>query len=100
MTPEQERLLEKAERSLQAAQELNQKGFAEFAASRGYYSMFLKKLYQVVMRAIVTLLLYFRFCAIPAAGYVYAISAIWLSRWVEKFITMSLRSPLAFPKGT
>ncbi|MBC1222402.1 HEPN domain-containing protein [Nostoc sp. UCD121] len=40
MTPEQLRLLEKAERSLQAAQELNQKGFAEFAASRGYYAMF------------------------------------------------------------
>ncbi|WP_235335041.1 HEPN domain-containing protein [Aphanizomenon flos-aquae] len=33
-------MLEKAERSLQAAVELNQKGFAEFAASRGYYAMF------------------------------------------------------------
>jgi uncharacterized protein (UPF0332 family) len=40
MNPEQQRLLEKAERSLQAATELNQKGFAEFAASRGYYAMF------------------------------------------------------------
>lgn len=40
MTPEQQRLLEKAERSLQAAEELNQKGLAEFAASRGYYAMF------------------------------------------------------------
>lgn len=40
MNPEQQRLLEKAERSLQAAVELNQKGFAEFAASRGYYAMF------------------------------------------------------------
>jgi uncharacterized protein (UPF0332 family) len=40
MNPEQQRLLEKAERSLQAAIELNQKGFAEFAVSRGYYAMF------------------------------------------------------------
>jgi uncharacterized protein (UPF0332 family) len=40
MNPEQQRLLEKAERSLQAAEELNQKGFTEFAASRGYYAMF------------------------------------------------------------
>jgi uncharacterized protein (UPF0332 family) len=40
MNPEQQRLLEKAERSLRAAVELNQKGFAEFAASRGYYAMF------------------------------------------------------------
>jgi hypothetical protein len=30
MNPEQKRLLEKAERSLQAAVELNQKGFAEY----------------------------------------------------------------------
>jgi uncharacterized protein (UPF0332 family) len=40
MNPEQQRLLEKAKRSLQAAVELNQKGFAEFAVSRGYYAMF------------------------------------------------------------
>ena len=40
MTPEQQRLLDKAARSLQAAQELNKTGFSEFAASRAYYSMF------------------------------------------------------------
>lgn len=40
MTPEQQILLDKAARSLQAARELNQTGFAEFAASRAYYAMF------------------------------------------------------------
>lgn len=40
MTPEQQRLIEKADRSLQAARELNATGFAEFAVSRAYYSMF------------------------------------------------------------
>lgn len=40
MTPEQQKLLEKANRSLQAARELNTKGFPDFAASRVYYSMF------------------------------------------------------------
>ncbi|MDJ1181181.1 HEPN domain-containing protein [Roseofilum sp. BLCC_M91] len=40
MTPEQQKLLEKATRSLQAARELNRKGFPDFAASRTYYAMF------------------------------------------------------------
>ncbi|MCU0541985.1 MAG: HEPN domain-containing protein [Oscillatoriaceae cyanobacterium Prado104] len=40
MTPEQQRLLDKANRSLQAARELNNTGFPEFAISRAYYSMF------------------------------------------------------------
>jgi uncharacterized protein (UPF0332 family) len=40
VTPEQQRLLDKADRSLQAARELNDAGFAEFAASRAYYAMF------------------------------------------------------------
>jgi uncharacterized protein (UPF0332 family) len=40
MTPEQQRLLDKANRSLQAARELNNTGFSEFATSRAYYSMF------------------------------------------------------------
>jgi len=40
MTPEQQRLLDKANRSLQAARELNNTGFPEFATSRAYYSMF------------------------------------------------------------
>ncbi|NES20664.1 MAG: HEPN domain-containing protein [Symploca sp. SIO3E6] len=40
MTPEQERFLNKANRSLQAAKELNNTGFAEFAASRAYYTLF------------------------------------------------------------
>ncbi|NET11429.1 MAG: HEPN domain-containing protein [Okeania sp. SIO1H6] len=40
MTPEQQRLLDKAARSLQAARELNNTGFSEFAASRAYYTMF------------------------------------------------------------
>lgn len=40
MTPEQQGLLEKASRSLQAAKGLNETGFAEFASSRAYYAMF------------------------------------------------------------
>lgn len=40
MNPEQQRRLEKAARSLQAARGLNDSGFAEFAASRAYYAMF------------------------------------------------------------
>lgn len=40
MTPEQQGLLDKALRSLQAARGLNETGFAEFAASRAYYAMF------------------------------------------------------------
>jgi uncharacterized protein (UPF0332 family) len=40
MTPEQQRLLDKANRSLQAARELNNTGFPEFATSRADYSMF------------------------------------------------------------
>lgn len=40
MTPEQQILLNKAARSLQAARELNNRGFSEFAASRAYYAMF------------------------------------------------------------
>jgi uncharacterized protein (UPF0332 family) len=40
MTPEQQKLLEKATRSLQAARELNSNGFPDFAASRTYYAMF------------------------------------------------------------
>lgn len=40
MTPEQQGLLEKAARSLQAARLLNEEGLAEFAVSRAYYAMF------------------------------------------------------------
>ncbi|MGK7954986.1 MAG: HEPN domain-containing protein [Crocosphaera sp.] len=40
MTPEQQRLLDKAARSLQASRQLNNRGFPEFAASRAYYTMF------------------------------------------------------------
>jgi uncharacterized protein (UPF0332 family) len=40
MIKEQEYLLIKAERSLNAAQELNQKDYPEFATSRAYYAMF------------------------------------------------------------
>ncbi|MCA1993389.1 MAG: HEPN domain-containing protein [Coleofasciculus sp. S288] len=40
MTPEQQALLEKATRSLQAAKVLNQQNLPEFAASRAYYTMF------------------------------------------------------------
>ncbi len=40
MTPEQQRLLEKANRTLQAARILNNQGFFDSAASRAYYVMF------------------------------------------------------------
>lgn len=40
MTPEQQKLLEKAARSIQAAKLLNEEELAEFAASRAYYAMF------------------------------------------------------------
>ena len=40
MTPDQQGLLEKASRSLQAARLLNEGGLAEFAATRAYYTMF------------------------------------------------------------
>lgn len=40
MTPEQQRLIEKADRSLQAARVLNDQGFFDSAASRAYYVMF------------------------------------------------------------
>jgi uncharacterized protein (UPF0332 family) len=40
MTPEQQALLDKAKRSLDAAQSLIQQGFYDFAVSRAYYAMF------------------------------------------------------------
>jgi uncharacterized protein (UPF0332 family) len=40
MTPEQQGLLQKAQRSLQAAKLLNQDDLVEFAAARAYYTMF------------------------------------------------------------
>ena len=40
MTPEQQKLLEKADRALQAAKVLNNQGFFDSAASRAYYVMF------------------------------------------------------------
>lgn len=40
MTPEQERLLNKAAKTLQAAKALNDRGFFDSAASRTYYVMF------------------------------------------------------------
>ena len=40
MSPEQQQLLEKAQRSLDAAQRLMQDGFYDFAVSRAYYAMF------------------------------------------------------------
>lgn len=40
MTPEQKHLIEKAERSLLAAQQLVHQKFHEFAVSRAYYAMF------------------------------------------------------------
>jgi len=39
MTPEQKALLDKAKRSIEAAQSLTEQGFHDFAISRGYYSM-------------------------------------------------------------
>ena len=40
MTPEQQALLDKAERSLEATQSLVEQGFYDFAVSRAYYAMF------------------------------------------------------------
>ncbi|MGK7893887.1 MAG: HEPN domain-containing protein [Crocosphaera sp.] len=40
MTPEQQGLLTKANRSLEAAKTLKEEGFKEFAVSRAYYAMF------------------------------------------------------------
>lgn len=40
MTPEQQSLLQKAERSLEAARQLQTQGFGDFAVSRAYYAMF------------------------------------------------------------
>ena len=40
MTPEQKALLDKAGRSIEAAQSLTEQGFHDFAISRGYYAMF------------------------------------------------------------
>ena len=40
MTPEQQGLLTKANRSLEAAKTLQEEGFNEFAVSRAYYAMF------------------------------------------------------------
>lgn len=40
MTPEQQALLDKAQRSLQAAQGLLNQQFYDFAVSRAYYAMF------------------------------------------------------------
>jgi uncharacterized protein (UPF0332 family) len=40
MTPEQQALLDKSQRSIEAAQSLIQRGFYDFAVSRGYYAMF------------------------------------------------------------
>ncbi|HBB32264.1 MAG TPA: DNA-binding protein [Cyanobacteria bacterium UBA8803] len=40
MNPEQQRLLDKADRTLQAAQVLSTQGFFDSAASRAYYVMF------------------------------------------------------------
>lgn len=40
MTPEQQALVNKAQRSLEAAQNLIEQGFYDFAVSRAYYAMF------------------------------------------------------------
>jgi uncharacterized protein (UPF0332 family) len=40
MTPEQQALINKAQRSLDAAQNLIEQGFYDFAVSRAYYAMF------------------------------------------------------------
>ena len=40
MTPEQQKRLEKADTTLQAARVLRDQGFFDSAASRGYYGMF------------------------------------------------------------
>lgn len=40
MTPEQQALLDKAQRSMNAAKNLMERGFHDFAVSRAYYAMF------------------------------------------------------------
>jgi uncharacterized protein (UPF0332 family) len=40
MTPEQQALLDKSQRSIDAVQSLIQEGFYDFAVSRAYYAMF------------------------------------------------------------
>ncbi len=40
MTPEQQALLEKSQRSMDAAKNLMERGFHDFAVSRAYYAMF------------------------------------------------------------
>ncbi|WOB44725.1 HEPN domain-containing protein [Thermoleptolyngbya oregonensis NK1-22] len=40
MTPEQQALLDKAQRSLEASQNLMEQGFYDFAVSRAYYALF------------------------------------------------------------
>lgn len=40
MTPEQQALLDKAQRSMDAAKSLVEQGFYDFAVSRAYYAMF------------------------------------------------------------
>lgn len=40
MTPEQQALLDKAQRSMNAAKSLLEQGFYDFAVSRAYYAMF------------------------------------------------------------
>jgi uncharacterized protein (UPF0332 family) len=40
VTPEQQALLDKARRSIEAAQSLIQQKFYDFAVSRAYYAMF------------------------------------------------------------
>lgn len=40
MTPEQQALLDKSQRSIDAAQSLSEQGFYDFAVSRAYYAMF------------------------------------------------------------
>jgi len=40
LTPEQQALLEKSQRSMDAAKNLMERGFHDFAVSRAYYAMF------------------------------------------------------------
>lgn len=40
MNPVQRQFLDKAQRSLEAAKQMNESGFADFAVSRAYYAMF------------------------------------------------------------
>ncbi|QYX31171.1 HEPN domain-containing protein [Sphaerospermopsis torques-reginae] len=69
MNDDQKRLLEKAERSLQAAVELNQKGFAEFAVSRGYYAMF----YSILRVYLVQVISHFQFDVMICPKFLYLI---------------------------